>query len=198
MKNNLALLHIFKYTASFYSGRWNTGTNPDLALASTSDRCFHDRRVLERFSRSQHRLSLITNPKIMVFVPSEPYKRWNFGKANWKKNSDITYQLAKNLPSPNTNYIDKAYQDFCNFIITAAKRAIPRGRRNKFKLFWDAECEDSYQVFLRAQRGKTSDTTAIALLARLDEKRKGRWSEAVKSFDFTHWTAGWPGLQLTT
>jgi len=46
--------------------------------------------------------------------------------------------------------------------------------------------EDLYQAFLRALRGETSDTTATALLARLDEKRKGRWSEAVKSIDFTH------------
>jgi len=61
--------------------------------------------------------SLITTPKIVVPVPSKPYKRWNFSKANWKKYSEITNQLAKDLRSPNTSYVDKAYQDFCNFII---------------------------------------------------------------------------------
>jgi len=47
---------------------------PRLGLVSINDRCFHDRRVLERFPRSQHRPSLITTPKIVVSVPSEPYK----------------------------------------------------------------------------------------------------------------------------
>ena len=32
--NCLALLYNAKDAASFYSGRWNTGTNPDLAFAS--------------------------------------------------------------------------------------------------------------------------------------------------------------------
>jgi len=52
MKNNLVLLHNPKVAPSFYSGRWNTGTNPDLAFVSISDRCFHDRRVLERFVKN--------------------------------------------------------------------------------------------------------------------------------------------------
>jgi len=54
MKNNLVLLHNPKDAPSFYSGRWNIGTNPNLAFVSTSDRCFLDRRVLKSFLRSQH------------------------------------------------------------------------------------------------------------------------------------------------
>jgi len=125
--------------------------------------------------------SLITTPKIVVRVPSEPYQRCNFRKA-------ITNQLAKDLPSSNTSYVDNAYQDFCNSIITAAKRAIPHSRRNKYKPYWGAECEDLYQAFLGVPRGETSDTIATALLALLDEKRNGRWSEAVESIDFTHYS----------
>ena len=51
--NCLSLLYNAKNAASYYSGRWNTGTNPDLAFASVrpnsrlSDRC-----VLEKFPRS--------------------------------------------------------------------------------------------------------------------------------------------------
>jgi len=204
-------------------------------------------------------------------VLSELYKRWKFRKANQKKYSDIINHLAKDLLSPNTSYVDKVYQDFCNSIITAAKRANPRGCRNRYKSCWDAKCEDLvcryakcedlvgsvaervkapflwrpcdhallggfeqaansvirsqrnnrktrkwtspkrvrirpntappslsrdrrikkrqtnlYQAFLRASRGETSDTTSTALLSRLDEKRKGSWSEAVESIDFTH------------
>jgi len=87
-----------------------------------------------------------------------------------EKYSDITNQLQKDLPSPKTSYIDKACQDFCNSIITAAKRTIPRDRRNKYKPYWDAECEDLCQDFFRAPRGVTLHSTVAYLLTRLDEK----------------------------
>ena len=74
--NCLALLHHAKDAASFYSGRWNTGINPDLAFASKGPNSrLPDRRVLEKFSRSQHRLSLITPPKFAMAVPSMPVNR---------------------------------------------------------------------------------------------------------------------------
>ena len=50
--NCLALLYNAKDAASFYSGRWNTGTNPDLAFASVGQNsCSPDRRVFEKFPR---------------------------------------------------------------------------------------------------------------------------------------------------
>lgn len=54
--NNLTLLHNPKDEASFHSGRWNTGTNPDLAFTSVGpDSRLPHRRVLEKFPGSQHR-----------------------------------------------------------------------------------------------------------------------------------------------
>ena len=71
--NCLALLYNAKDADSFYSGRWNTGTNPDLAFASVGpNSCLPDRRVLDKFPRSQHRLSLITPPRFAMAVPSMP------------------------------------------------------------------------------------------------------------------------------
>ena len=53
-------------TASFYSGRWNTGTNPDLAFTSIGpNSCLPDRHVLDKFPRLQHRPSLITPPRFL-------------------------------------------------------------------------------------------------------------------------------------
>ena len=70
ISNNLALLYNPKDAASFVSGRWNTGTNPDLAFASGSlDSQLPDRRVLEKFPRSQHRPSLITPPRFALPIP---------------------------------------------------------------------------------------------------------------------------------
>ena len=55
--NCLAFLYNAKDSASFYSGRWNTGTNPDLAFTSAGrNNRLPDRRVLKKFHRSQHDL----------------------------------------------------------------------------------------------------------------------------------------------
>ena len=58
--HSLALQYNTKDAARFYSGCWNTGTNPDLAFSSAdSNSRLPDKRVLEKFPRSQHRPSFI-------------------------------------------------------------------------------------------------------------------------------------------
>ena len=53
--NCLVLLYNAKDAVSFYSSRWNTGINPDLAFASVGPNSrLPDGRVLEEFPRSQH------------------------------------------------------------------------------------------------------------------------------------------------
>ena len=53
--NCLALLYNAEDVSRFYFGRWNTGTNPDLAFASVGPNSrLPDRRVLEKFAWSQH------------------------------------------------------------------------------------------------------------------------------------------------
>jgi len=74
-------LYNAKETASFFSHRWNVGTNPDLAFASFGqDSRLADRRVLGKFPLSQRRPSLITPPKLKVPAHSDPVKCWNFRK----------------------------------------------------------------------------------------------------------------------
>ena len=116
---------------SFYSGRWNTGTNPDLAFASVGPNSrLPDRRVLEKFPTSQHRPSLITPPRFAMAVPSMPVKRWNFRKAKWSHYIALTNKFAKTLLPPDSLDVDAAYQDFSNTIKKATKKTIPRGYRN--------------------------------------------------------------------
>ena len=96
--NCLALLYNAKDAASFYSGRWNTGTNLDLVFASVGpNSCLMDRRVLEKFPRSQHRSSLITPPRFAMAVSSMTVKRWNFRKAKWSHYIALTNKFAKTL-----------------------------------------------------------------------------------------------------
>ena len=64
-----------KLPRAFTLGLWNTGTNPDLAFANVDPySCLPDRRVLEKFSKSQHRPSLITTSRFALSVPNVPVK----------------------------------------------------------------------------------------------------------------------------
>ena len=87
---------------------------------------------------------------------------------------------------PDSLDVDAAYQDFCNTIKKAAKKTIPRGYRNNYIPCWDAECESLYKTFLQSPQGDDTSLAATALLAKLDRKRRDRWSEAVRSIDFSH------------
>ena len=87
---------------------------------------------------------------------------------------------------PDSLDVDAAYQDFCNTIKKAAKKTIPSGYRNNYIPCWDAECESLYKIFLQSPQGDDSSLAATALLAKLDRKRRDRWSEAVRSIDFSH------------
>ena len=58
--NGFALLYNDKDVARSYCGRWNTGTNPDLAFAKVGPKShLPDRRVLAKLPRSQHRPRLL-------------------------------------------------------------------------------------------------------------------------------------------
>ena len=143
--NCLALLCNVKDAASFYSGRWNTGTNPDLAFASVGPNSrLPDKRVLDKFPRSQHRSSLITPPRFAMAMPSIPVKRWNFRKAKWSHYIALTNKFAKTLLPPDSLDVDAAFQDFCNTIKKAVKKTIPGGYRNNYIPCWDAQCESLY------------------------------------------------------
>ena len=173
--------------ASFYSGRWNTGTNPDLAFASVGPNSrLLDKRVLKKFPRSQHQPSLITPLRFAMAVPSMPVKQWNFCKAKWSHYIALMNKFAKTLLLPDLLDVDVAYQDFCNIIKKAAKKTIPCRYRNNYILCWDAECESLYKTFLQSSQGDDSSLAATALLTKLDRKQRDRWSKAVQSIDFSH------------
>ena len=138
------LLYNPKETASFFSLRWNVGTNPDLAFASFGqDSRLPDRRVLGKFPWSQHRPSLITPPRFKVPAHSDPVKRWNFRKTDWKGFCVLTAtgESVERLPPPDISNIERAYQDFCESLLSAAKQCIPRGRLKNYVPCWDKECE---------------------------------------------------------
>ena len=183
--NSLALFYNPKDFASFHSGCQNSGTNPDLAFAGVdSDSRLPDRRILEKFPKSQHLLIVNHTTKVCFVVPRMPVKRWNFREAKWSHYIILTKKFAKTLLPRDSPDMD---QDSCNVISSAAKRSVLRGRRNNHVPCWDAECENLYRVFLRSD-GNNSSRAAAVLLTRLDRKRRDRWSEVFQSIEFLHST----------
>ena len=51
-------------------------------------------------------------PKFKVPAHSDPVKRWNFRKADWKRFCLITDESVERLPPPDTSNIQRAYQVF--------------------------------------------------------------------------------------
>ena len=119
----IVFLYNAKDAASFYSGRWNTGTNPDVVFASVGPNSrLPNRCVLEKFPRSQHRPSLITPPRFAMAMPSMPVKQWNFRKSKWSRYIALTNKFVKTLLPRDSLGVDAAYQDFCHIIKKAAKK----------------------------------------------------------------------------
>ena len=59
-------------------------------------------------------------------------------------------------------------------------------RKQPKRLSHAGECESLYKTFLQSPQGDDSSLAATALLAKFDRKRRDRWSEAVRSIDFSH------------
>ena len=114
-----------------------------------------------------------------------PVKRWNFRKAKQTHYIALKNKFAKTFLPPDSLDLHAAYQDFCNTINKAAKKTIPCGYRNNYVPCWDAECESFYKTFLQSPQGDDSSLAATVLLAKLDRKRRDRWSEAVRSIAFS-------------
>ena len=113
-----------------------------------------------------------------------PVNRWNFRKAKQSHYVALKTKFAKTLLPAALLNVDAAYQDFCNIVKKAAKKTIPRGNQNNYIPCWDAECESLYRTFLQSPQGNDSSLFATAMLAKLDRKRKNRWSEAVWNIEF--------------
>jgi len=129
---------------------------------------------------------LIIPPKLKVPAYSDPVKRWNFRKDDWKRFCFLTRKPVERLSPPATTNIEKTYQELCEGLLFAAEQCTPLSRRKNYVPCWDKERETLYRSFLRAPVGTGSDRAASSLLSRLDDKKQERWEEAVNSIGFSH------------
>jgi len=111
--------------------------------------------VLGKFSRSQHRLILIT-PR-SKYLPTAI--RWSVGTfasafsfSQENPLRDCHLRTKQTLRKHATNY--------CESLLFAAKQCIPRGRRKNCVPCWDKVCETLHRFFLKAPVGTDSDRIA--------------------------------------
>ena len=181
--NNLVLLHNPKDAASFHSGRWNTSTNQDLAFVSIdSDSRLPDRH-LRKIPKVSTSILAYYSTQVCSSCTKQACKAMELPQGHVEPLYYSHKQTCQDFAAtPNSSDIDQAYQCFCNATSTAAKKCIPRGRRNNRIPCWDAECENLYQTFWQYPEVHESSRAATALL---DRKRKNRWSEAVRNIEFS-------------
>ena len=172
---------------SFFSARWNTYTNPDLAFAvGRSCDPKPERLIVDRFTRSHNRPSIIKVPSLVQPIAGKPVKRWNFRKANWELFTAETERRTPGLPNPQGDAADDTYTAYCNMLICAAKKSIPCEFNKHYIPGWDDSCNHLLREHQQATTKEDIDTTATALLHKLDEVRRAKWTEVVESVDFTH------------
>ena len=109
-----------------HSGKWKT--NPDLAFTNT-DGPLPECIILECFSKSQHRPSLIISANPLKLVQSKLVKRWDFRKVNWARFTHLVENKINQLPNPTLDDRDTFYKFFCNILLKAARKTIPRDYR---------------------------------------------------------------------
>jgi len=65
---------------------------------------------------------------------SDPVKRWNLHKDDWKHFCFLTKTSVDRLPYLDTTNIEKAYQELCEILLFVAEQCIPLSRRKNLSL----------------------------------------------------------------
>lgn len=122
----MSLIHDAKLPASFNSGRWRRGYNPDLIFVSHNIKQHCVKKVLEPIPRSQHRpvmlqIRAVIEPKIVPFR-----RRFNFKKASWEGFREELDGIVQTIEPISDNY-----DTFIENIKTISRKHIPRGCRTQ-------------------------------------------------------------------
>ena len=139
-----------------------------------------ERRVIDRFPRSHHRPSIIRVPSLVRPISGKPVMRWNVQKGNWELFTAETERRTPGLPNPQADNADSTCTAYCNM------RSEEEHPTRLQQTIQDDSCNHLLREHQQATTKEDIDTTATALLQKLDEVRMARWTEVVESVDFTH------------
>jgi hypothetical protein len=137
--NRLVLINRPEDPPSFYSRVWHTTSSPDLAVATDGIQKITERQVCAQLGGSDHRPIILTVQRHVGGEGRLP-PSWNYKKADWGLFRKLTDESTSNIKVAGLD-VDKAASLFTSTVLSAAHKAIPRGRRRDYKPFWNEELE---------------------------------------------------------
>jgi len=112
--------------------------------------------------------------KIQGYCPQRSGEALELSQGRLEAILPFTGESVERLPPPDTPDIERAYQDFWESLLSAAKQCIPCGCRKNYVPCWDKECETLYRSFIRVPVRSAFDRAVSSLLSRLQQKKQER------------------------
>ena len=180
--SNMVLMQNSQSEATLLHRRTGTMSRPDLTMISAdiADNCKVS--VLEDIG-SDHK-PILTSLKYPKKKKQRRKPLWNYRKANWTKYKSLTDNSLAELDM-NAD-LEKMYSGITKAILTAAKKAIPRGNRKRYSPFWNAEVEAAVKDRRKA-RGEVEKDPTRANKTHYN-KMTGQVRQLVKTGKKNHWT----------
>jgi ribonuclease HI len=173
------------------------GTAPDVTL-------YHNRwlgrvawRIEDEYGYSDHS-PITAHVSFEATAPSDAgvtVPAWNMRKADWDRYRTLLGERLADLPEwdPETFSVDEANRQFCDAIVWAGRRAIPRGKRKNPVYWWCPEAEEARiarnaarQAAIAYASDANLDAARLAQAAYRDvvrEKKAEAWKEFTASLN---------------
>jgi ribonuclease HI len=155
--SNLVMLQSRETPPTLLHRAHGTTSRPDLTFVSADILEYTSIQVLDDVG-SDHRPVLTTITFPQERAPTLKRTTWNFRKAKWDRFAEETDRTFTLLPD--NKDLKTTCQTLCNYILTAAKHTIPRGRRRKYKPHWTPELEEAVSQRRKARRKVEKDPSA--------------------------------------
>ena len=187
---NLILLQDNDSKPTLFHRPSGTSKKPDHTLISADirDQCHWE--ILEDIG-SDHLPILISIQIEKEKQPSNQSTRWNYSKADWDKFRTMSDELLTKIDL--NSDINTQFTQFCQATLTAAKSAIPKGSRAKYRVFWNDELETAVKKRKAArkmaqknpsQENKTFYNKCSAQVKKISKSSKRQhWEKTTKQLD---------------
>ena len=123
--------------------------------------------------------------KIQGSCPQQSGEALELSQGHWKCFCLLTGESVERLPPPDTLDIERAYQNFCESLLSAAKQ-YPTWPSEELCAMLRQRVPDLLSLLYLSPSGDCLWQSHLILLSWLQQKKQERWEETVKSIDFLH------------
>ena len=191
LDNTLLLINNPADQPTYFSRAWKTQSTPDLAIATEDLERISNRIVYDQLGGSDHR-PILLNLNTEYRNPTNMQPSWNLKRANWDLFSCEVDTLSANTITEE-QHLNKNVKLLTENILKAAKKAIPRGKRNNYRPCWNEEVENLNTQLNSARKTMENSPTPDnrdkhnALLKQFNEAKnkelRSKWQEKTENLD---------------